>query len=89
MTPTCGICTKIHHKSTSVLTEILTARTELASEPSLIALMEAADGGSREAVDALFRALYSELHRLAKFELARHGAPMSLSATTLLHKAYV
>ena len=61
----------------------------MASEPSLIALMEAADGGSREAADALFSALYSELHRLAKFELARHGAPMSLSATTLLHKAYV
>jgi RNA polymerase sigma factor (TIGR02999 family) len=61
----------------------------LASEPSLIALMESVDRGSKEATDALFSALYSELRRLAKYELARHGAPMSLGATTLLHKAYI
>lgn len=59
------------------------------SEPSLVALMAAADGGSRPAADALFSALYSELRRLANHELARHGAPMTLSATTLLHKAYI
>jgi hypothetical protein len=61
----------------------------LASEPSLVALMQAAEGGSKMAADALFSALYSELRRLAKRELARHGAPISLSATTLLHKAYI
>jgi RNA polymerase sigma factor (TIGR02999 family) len=33
--------------------------------------------------------LHSELHRLARRELARHGAPMTLSATTLLHEAYL
>ena len=54
-------------------------------DPSLFALMEAANGGSKPAADAL----YSELRRLAKCELARHGAPMTLSATTLLHKAYI
>lgn len=51
--------------------------------------MEAAGGGSKSAADALFSALYRELLRLAKSELARHGAPMSLSATTLLHNAYI
>jgi len=61
----------------------------LGSESSLIALMEAAERGSKAAADALFSALYSELRRLAKCELARHGSPMSLGATTLLHKAYI
>ncbi|MGA2988492.1 MAG: ECF-type sigma factor [Terriglobia bacterium] len=61
----------------------------MGSDPSLVALMEAAEQGSKAAADALFSVLYSELRRLAKRELARHGAPMSLSATTLLHKAYI
>ncbi len=61
----------------------------MGSVPSLAALIEAAEHGSKPAADALFSALYSELRRLAKCELARHGAPMSLSATTLLHKAYI
>jgi RNA polymerase sigma factor (TIGR02999 family) len=59
------------------------------STPGLLALMEAAERGGRPAADALFGALYAELHRLAKHELARHGAHMTLSATTLLHKAYI
>lgn len=61
----------------------------MGSEPTLLALMEAAERGNRPAADALFSALYSELRRLARYELARHGAPMSVSATTLLHKAYI
>lgn len=55
----------------------------------IASLIEASDGGDRAAAKALFAALYSELHRLAKFELARQGFPVSLSATTLLHKAYL
>lgn len=51
--------------------------------------MTEAERGNQSAADALFIALYAELRRLAKQELARHGAPMSLSATTLLHKAYI
>jgi len=39
--------------------------------------------------DALFTALYSELHRIAKRELRRQGFPVSLGATTLLHQAYI
>jgi RNA polymerase sigma factor (TIGR02999 family) len=52
-------------------------------------LMVAAERGDRPAAEALFAALYSELHRLAKRELARPGVPVSLSATTLLHEAYL
>lgn len=59
------------------------------SHSSFDALIEAAEGGSKQAADALFGALYSELRQLAKRELARRGAAMSLSATTLLHKAYI
>jgi len=61
----------------------------LGSEPTLLALMEAAERGNRPAADALFSTLYSELRQLARYELARQGAPMSVSATTLLHKAYI
>jgi len=51
--------------------------------------MGAVDKGDGAATEALFSALYYELHRLAKRELARGGAPASLSVTTLLHEAYL
>jgi RNA polymerase sigma factor (TIGR02999 family) len=56
---------------------------------SISSLISAAEQGDRAAAEALFSALYSELHRLAKRELARQGVPVSLGATTLLHKAYI
>ena len=56
---------------------------------SLAALMEAAERGNKSAADALFRALYGELRRIARNELARQGAPVSISATTLVHQAYI
>jgi RNA polymerase sigma factor (TIGR02999 family) len=37
----------------------------------------------------LFAALYGELHRMAQRELARRGAAVTLSATTLVHEAYL
>ena len=49
----------------------------------------AADGGYNPNTDVLFSTLYSELHRLAKRELARRWSPASLSVTTLLHEAYL
>ena len=52
-------------------------------------LFAAAERGDRPAAEALFGLLYAELHRLAKSELARHGAGVSLGATTLLHQAYI
>ena len=57
--------------------------------PTISELIEAAERGDRASAETLFSALYAELHRLAKRELARHGAPMSLGATTLLHEAYL
>jgi RNA polymerase sigma factor (TIGR02999 family) len=52
-------------------------------------LIAAAESGDRSAADALFAALYSELHRIARRELTRRGVGMSLGATTLLHEAYL
>jgi len=45
--------------------------------------------GDRSAASSLFSTLYSELHRLAKRELARLYAPVNVSVTTLLHEAYI
>jgi len=52
-------------------------------------LVYAAEGSQSAAADTLFNALYSELHGLARRELARRGRPGSLSVTTLLHEAYL
>jgi RNA polymerase sigma factor (TIGR02999 family) len=51
--------------------------------------MAAAERGDASATEALFVALYSELHGLARRELARGGAGVTLSATTVLHEAYL
>jgi RNA polymerase sigma factor (TIGR02999 family) len=53
------------------------------------ALSGAANGGDSVATDLLFSSLYSELHRIAKRELARQWSRMNLSVTTLLHEAYL
>jgi RNA polymerase sigma factor (TIGR02999 family) len=58
-------------------------------DTSISSLMGEADRGDQGALESLFGALYAELQRLAKRELARHGAPLSLGATTLLHQAYI
>ncbi|HEX4772354.1 MAG TPA: ECF-type sigma factor [Bryobacteraceae bacterium] len=56
---------------------------------TISSLIGAADEGDNSAAEALFVELYSELHRIAKRELGRQGVPVSLSATTLLHEAYL
>ena len=58
-------------------------------EPSLSDLVAAAERGEEHAAEALFAALYADLHRLAKRELARQGTPGTLGVTTLLHEAYL
>jgi RNA polymerase sigma factor (TIGR02999 family) len=58
-------------------------------DPTIPRLIDAADQGDAVAADSLFSALYTGLHQLAKRELARPGADVSLSATTLLHEAYL
>ena len=55
---------------------------------SLTSLFEAAEHGDKAVSDELFGALYNELHRLARCQLA-HQVPMSIGATTLLHQAYI
>jgi RNA polymerase sigma factor (TIGR02999 family) len=52
-------------------------------------LVAEADRGNRSSAEALFVALYAELHRKAKRELARCGPGVTLGATTLLHEAYL
>jgi RNA polymerase sigma factor (TIGR02999 family) len=59
-------------------------------EPSLSALIASAEAGDGSAADALFAALYSELHRLASRQLARGASSeLTLGTTTLLHSAYL
>jgi RNA polymerase sigma factor (TIGR02999 family) len=58
-------------------------------ESSLSTLIAAAEQGDHGAAGALFAALYSELHRVAKRELGRHGFAATLGVTTLLHEAYL
>jgi len=52
-------------------------------------LVARADSGDRTARDALFAALYGELHRLAHSHIQRSAGNLSLSTTTLLHEAYL
>jgi len=56
---------------------------------SISSLIAAAERGDSLSHEALFTALYAELHRLAGRELARRGAPPSLGVTSLLHEAYL
>jgi len=58
-------------------------------EPTLSSLLVSADTGDPAAADALFSALYAELHRMAQRQLARNASDMTLGATTLLHEAYL
>ncbi len=55
----------------------------------LTTLLQSAERGDRAAADALFTALYQELHRMARRELSKRGAGITLGATTLLHDAYL
>lgn len=55
----------------------------------LAELVARADAGDAPARDALFAALYGELHRLAESHIRRGGGNLTLGATTLLHEAYL
>jgi RNA polymerase sigma factor (TIGR02999 family) len=57
-------------------------------DSTISTLINSADRGDGAAGEALFAALYAELHRLARRELAR-SAGGTLGATTLLHEAYL
>jgi RNA polymerase sigma factor (TIGR02999 family) len=55
----------------------------------LVKLFDEAERGDEEARDELFASLYGELHRLADAHLHRQAGLVTLSATTLLHEAYL
>jgi RNA polymerase sigma factor (TIGR02999 family) len=54
---------------------------------TIASLIASAERGEPSAADALFAALYSELHWLAGRQLA--GGALTLGTTTLLHEAYL
>lgn len=58
------------------------------SDDGLAVLLARAERGEIGAKDALFSALYAELHRLAESHIRRAGH-VTLGATTLLHEAYL
>ena len=58
-------------------------------EPDLTALFATAEKGDAAAREQLFQRLYAELHRLARRELWKSGAAVSMGATTLLHEAFI
>ncbi len=60
----------------------------MSTEP-LAQLVARAELGDAAAKDALFGALYAELHRLAQAQLRRSGGHLTLTATTLLHEVYL
>jgi RNA polymerase sigma factor (TIGR02999 family) len=66
-----------------------TAMAGPADDETLAALVARADRGDRSAKEALFAALYHDLHRLAQAQLRRSGPSLTLGATTLLHEAYL
>ena len=57
--------------------------------PTISALIASTDAGDRSAADALFSALYAELHELARRQLAASGSGQGIGPTTLLHEAYL
>lgn len=56
--------------------------------PTISGLIASAESGDHSAADALFAALYGELHELARRQLSR-GPGATLGTTTLLHEAYL
>lgn len=56
---------------------------------TIASLIARAERGDSSAAEMLFEALYTELHRVARRELARHGWGVTIGATSLLHEAYL
>jgi RNA polymerase sigma factor (TIGR02999 family) len=56
---------------------------------TLASLFESVERGDPAASEALFATLYSELHRMARRELAGRRGFVTIGVTTLLHEAYI
>ena len=61
----------------------------MGTHSAIASLIEAAELGGKSASEALFAALYSDLRSLARRQLSRLGLPVTISATTLVHQAYI
>ncbi len=59
------------------------------NEQTISSLIKVADSGDASAASALFATLYSELHRLARAQLARSSKDLTIGATSLLHDVYL
>jgi RNA polymerase sigma factor (TIGR02999 family) len=59
------------------------------TQPAISLLIGSAEQGDKAATEALFATLYTELRRMAKRELGKRAGFVSISATTLLHQAYL
>jgi RNA polymerase sigma factor (TIGR02999 family) len=60
----------------------------MGANPNISTLIDLAEQGDKVSAGKLFTVLYGELRRLARRQLARQGV-VSLSATTLIHEAYL
>jgi RNA polymerase sigma factor (TIGR02999 family) len=58
-------------------------------DASIGELIRTAQNGDRQAANALFAALYDELHGIAERQLRRGAPGITLGTTTLLHEAYL
>lgn len=58
-------------------------------DSTISSLILSAEGGDASAADALFTALYAELHLMAERQLGRSARDLTLGATTLLHETYL
>jgi RNA polymerase sigma factor (TIGR02999 family) len=58
-------------------------------QTTISSLILAAEGGERAATEALFTALYDELHRMARRQVALNSPGVGIGATSLLHEAYL
>jgi RNA polymerase sigma factor (TIGR02999 family) len=63
--------------------------SQLGADDDVTRLLAAARDGDRAAQDQLFSAVYAELRRLARRELARHQNQQTLSTTVLVHETYL
>lgn len=55
----------------------------------LTVMLRMAQGGSKEAVDRIFQAVYDELHGLAKAQRMKWDGNHTVNTTVLVHEAYL
>lgn len=61
----------------------------MAEQQDITLFLTAARGGDRAAFDEVFRRVYGEIHRLARAQIRRCGPQPTLSASVIVHEAYL